>query len=302
LGCAFAFALLASSASGAEPGALPPAIVPSGMTLAASHGFRVSIYGFDVDGAETIDASGPKEHDQALMLVEGSRSAVLYVTRRATVSSEAIEADFGRVGSVDVSWNPSGGTRTQRSPCKGSPARFVAGSYVGRIEFHGEEGFSAVTAGRARGDLKFLLGVVCSSPESESIGPGLHGADLTAKARLGTRSRIELHAVQSRPRAKVAVGATIAERPDPWLYALRATEVSMPPSVFGFSNDLDHATLSPGAPFSGRARFRRKASVPWSGDLSVDLPGRADVRLAGRQFNAKLRPASITHQSPHAKD
>jgi hypothetical protein len=47
------------------------------------------------------------------------------------------------------------------------------------------------------------------------------------------------------------------------------------------------------APFAGSARFdlEAKAGRRWSGDLTVDMPGRADVSLTGPPLRASLSPS-----------
>jgi hypothetical protein len=54
------------------------------------------------------------------------------------------------------------------------------------------------------------------------------------------------------------------------------------------------ATLHPPAPFSGSARFHRSAKPQnrWTGNLTVDLPGRAGVALTGGELRAKLARAT----------
>ena len=60
-------------------------------------------------------------------------------------------------------------------------------------------------------------------------------------------------------------------------------ERRFPSSVFKYAPDLSAATLEPPAPFSGRGVFRRAAAPAnrWTGNLAVDLPGHADLRVTG---------------------
>jgi len=67
----------------------------------------------------------------------------------------------------------------------------------------------------------------------------------------------------------------------------------MPASAFRYDQRLQTATLSPPAPFSGSGLFKRsrEAGQRWSGDLSIDMPGREDVPLTGSALRATLVPA-----------
>jgi hypothetical protein len=63
-----------------------------------------------------------------------------------------------------------------------------------------------------------------------------------------------------------------------------------PAAAFDFDFPLRTAELSPSAPFSGSAGFHRnaKSANQWTGNLSVDFPGRANVPLAGHRFTSVL--------------
>jgi hypothetical protein len=69
-------------------------------------------------------------------------------------------------------------------------------------------------------------------------------------------------------------------------------------SAFDFASPLRTATLAPPVPFTGQATFRRNANPAnrWTGNLSVDFPGRADVPLAGGRFKAALVHAKRTEE------
>lgn len=74
-----------------------------------------------------------------------------------------------------------------------------------------------------------------------------------------------------------------------------------PAHSFEYDPKARTATVRPPAPFSGVAQFHRNAkpSHRWTGDLTVDLPGREDVKLAGAGFRARLAHAHWSwHPAP----
>src|SRR5207342_959527 len=60
--------------------------------------------------------------------------------------------------------------------------------------------------------------------------------------------------------------------------------------AFDYDRPLRTAVLAPPAPFSGSASFHRGAAPGnrWSGNLTVDLPGRSNLPLVGRGIEATL--------------
>ena len=66
----------------------------------------------------------------------------------------------------------------------------------------------------------------------------------------------------------------------------------MPGADFTYDRHLRTATVSPPAPFAGSAHFDlgKKAGRRWSGDLTVDLPGRTATPLTGPTLRATLSP------------
>jgi hypothetical protein len=66
----------------------------------------------------------------------------------------------------------------------------------------------------------------------------------------------------------------------------------MPGRDFSYDSRLRLALVTPPGPFSGTARFdgAAKGGQRWSGDLSVDMPGRSDVPLTGPLLRASLSP------------
>lgn len=97
------------------------------------------------------------------------------------------------------------------------------------------------------------------------------------KNRPGARTRLEVETHEERRGIEISRSTTL------WAGA----------SAFEFDPSLRTATLAPPAPFSGSASFHRNAPVAnrWSGNLTVDLPGRSNVPLAAAGVGATLVPA-----------
>lgn len=71
---------------------------------------------------------------------------------------------------------------------------------------------------------------------------------------------------------------------------VRGVGVEAAPSTFDYDVPAGRATVEPPAPFAGRAAYHRTpgGSVSWKGNLSVDLPGRKNVRLTGQGAQASM--------------
>lgn len=226
-----------------------------------------------------------------------SRHADVTYSAPAAVSSGSVQADLGELGGIDVHFVPAGRTRTEQPEC-GKPVQVDAGRYEGSIDFEGERGYSEVHASSARGEAGMVLSLVCASTGSEGIGGHAPGARLTVRRRR-TPSRFELTAMENGPTRPVRLGAGIDERRG-GLAISRSVEVVAGPGAFDFDVPAGTATLQPPEPFAGSAAYRHlsRGRSTWRGDLSVDFPGRPDVRLAGRGTRAGLIRAVLNPGHP----
>jgi hypothetical protein len=135
------------------------------------------------------------------------------------------------------------------------------------------------------------------SPETgELTGQQVRGARLVARSA-GKKQAIYLQANQNHPGAPVYMETSIEERRG-GLIVSREVVDHFSSGAFDFASPLRTATLAPPAPFAGQATFRRNADPAnrWTGNLSVDFPGRADVSLAGKRFKAALVHAKRTEE------
>lgn len=230
------------------------------------------------------------KHGEMALFVGGKSGSAIYLAP-AKVEPTAIEADLGPVGRVDVDFEPSGPPERVYARCEefGS-VLFEPGFWVGTIVFEGEEGFTRVEVARTKATLDpfFELGGCGATLIGETSRPDVEGARLIARFASAHETRF-LQANKNRQGARVHLEADVEERHD-GLVVDRQTDGYFPSAAFGFGPSLRTATLAPPGPFAGHATFHRNAKPAnrWTGNLTADFPGRADVPLAGRGFKAAL--------------
>lgn len=219
------------------------------------------------------------------IFVRGEHAGVTY-SAPATVTETSIQADLGELGEISVTFHPSGQAATARSKCGGRPVAFDSGNYEGRIDFHGEEGYTEVEATSVPASVDFLLNVLCGAISGGGSGPSMPGAELRIRnPQLGP----EFSVVENRPDAPAHFEVGVSEYRE-GISVERFTALTMPAPTFRYDPRLQTATLRPLDPFAGTAHFdrHRKAGRRWSGDLTVDMPGRSGVPLTGSDLRATL--------------
>lgn len=285
LGATVAAALLATSASAQ---AAEAAVVPPGFRLTAANGYTLSAIGL----------KDPKTGAGVILLAVRSRHAEALYAAFASIGPTSIEADLGAIGQIDVDFVSSGQSRSERAVCGGRSVLVDAGHYEGAIDFEGEEGYSQVHASSARGEATMALSLGCAGgPESEGIGGHSPGARLTVRHQ-GAR-QFEFSAMKNSPSRPARFTASIEERRgDLWIS--RRVGVTAASDSFDFDVPSGTAHVNPPAPFAGEASYRRPSGkrARWRGDLSVDFPGHAGVRLTGAGSRASLVRAVLNPSHP----
>jgi hypothetical protein len=278
---AFSLLVLASpSLAHADP--LP---APGGFRLSAANGYSLSV----------LSGQSPKTGAGIVLLRVRSPSAQVVYGSPATVTATSIEADLGSVGRIDVDFAPSGELRTEKSPCGEKPVPFDSGSYVGSIDFQGEEGYTEVHTTSAPGDMRMLLGFTCiESGNSEGFGGHSPEAQLIAQG-----PRFQFLAMKNSQTRPARFAASTQERRGS-LTISRTAEASARPGAFDFDVPEGFAQVSPPTPFSGEATYHRAPPKrpSWKGDLAVDFPGRSNVDLTGAGTRAGLRRAVLNPSHP----
>ncbi len=263
-----------------EANPLAPLPAPGAFKVRASNGYSLLVVG----------AAAHKGRPASVAIFALGRHGGAIYNAPGVVTKTSIQASFGAVGEIAVIFHPSGRAKRVRPSCGGRSVAYDSGSYEGTIRFNGEEGFTSAEATSAKGDLGFLIDILCPGSSGEGRGPGRSpGAELTAWAGRSRRSaRVEV--TKDHPSAKAHYEAGASEVKE-GISIGRFVNAIEPAGTFVYDSKVQTATLRPAAPFSGTGRFNRAASAAnrWSGNLTVDLPGRAGVKLTGSGDRAGLR-------------
>lgn len=295
------------------------ASVSDEMRLRGTNGFAVKV---NLDNRSRLTISAEPHGGSAITVTSYTLKAP-----QAPGSAE-IKASLGKLGRIDMRFVASSDKEEAPPEfCTGGKTRTEEGHWVGRIVFRGEQGYTRIDARRApgtvvtkpsqvchpgklNGALKKLLREIEKELKEPEKGGGKKEAE-EAEEREG-----EAHAVEVKVRVKhrlIAFAASrgssrdgkgketvitnfvaIAKRQRGRIEESSVVlELFTPGSAFKVP-DLTHLSregvVKPPAPFSGSATYRRESphSLTWTGDLSVNLPGFGDVRLAGRQTTATV--------------
>jgi hypothetical protein len=249
---------------------------PYGFELQGSNGYTIFVFGipaFRGRGA-TVEIS-----------VQRGRAHVTYLAP-ATVTETSIQANLGELGEISASFHPNGQTKTFHLQCSKQSFSFESGSYEGKIDFHGEEGYTEIETTSAPSAISLFS--ICFTVSRSGGGRTWPGAELYLRTPgLGPAFGVVKH----RPSATAHFYVSVAEYRS-GISIKRFTTLRMPAGSFLYSHGLRKAMVHPPAPFSGSASYdrHRRANRRWQGDLAVDLPGKSDVPLTGRQFRAYLLP------------
>jgi hypothetical protein len=264
-------ALPATSATASAQ--LPP---PGGFQLRADNGYFLHALSYDGDERG--------EHDSVLLLFTRRGSAALYfVEKGVEVTENSISAEFGDLGSLDLRFLPTGRAREEAPKCEPRQSVKVdSGAYEGRIDFEGEDGFTAVHATRTRGSAQFILNLICGEGGDEGVGGHAPGAQLRAHQRV-SGGNVTFEAWKNSPTRPARFEASIEERRGA-MGILRGVSAKAAPGSLVFDVPAQTALVRPPSPFDGVGRFERGSKGPGRlrGDLSVDFPGRANVFIGGR--------------------
>jgi hypothetical protein len=254
-----------------------PLLIPGAFRLPASNGYTLDVVGIP-----------PYANRPGTLLIYAlSNGRGVAYTAPATVTETSIQADLGELGEISVTFHRSG--RAATAPCDERTIRFDSGSYEGIIDFHGEEGYTAVEATTAPGSIDFWLPALCGDSFLEGFSGRRPGAALHVRnPALGP----EMSVRKRRPGAAAQIAAWVSEYSN-GISIRRFISLRMPGEGFTYDRRLRVASVRPPLPFAGSAEFdlRKKAGKRWSGDLTVDLPGKAGVPLTGTSLRATLVPS-----------
>jgi hypothetical protein len=224
--------------------------------------------------------------------------AITAYVARGTVTPTRIEAKFGNLGRVAVRFRPSGriASSKPRRRCRGAD-HFTSrlGVFVGNVRFRGENHYVSVRAHRAKGRIRTPLHLRCAfrlppSPrraarpvrELPNFTPTILGA--------GHRQALaatELFAFQFGKRTFVLA---VTEQSRGSMAEVRYALATAPSRTLTFNETLNHAVLSPPAPFHGKGIYGAApdGTKSWTGPLSVSFPGAPRLPLTGSDFEVDL--------------
>jgi hypothetical protein len=282
--------VVAALCTGTAAAAAPPLGELGGIfELQGTHGFKV---------LGLLDSKGRKA--ELTLFVGRPRERATYIAR-GTREGEELDFDLGSLGKVEVEAQPTGRKETVRPMC-GKPFTLEGIDFVGTIEFHGEEGFTEARALRTPLRFDFLADIGCGA---SSGGEGFFAQEPGARLKVARKGGPRLQINQNHPGAAVHYEAQITEQV-PGVTIRRTVLGHFGGGAFAFDPTLTRASFAPGAPFTGSAIYRgshsprgtHPAKGAWSGDLTVDFPGRADVPLTGPGFKAAIIHANRTESGP----
>jgi hypothetical protein len=262
--------------------------------LKGTHGFEVKAL---------IASYGKGDAGQIVLFVGKKNQQAIYIAK-GRVTKESVDFDLGALGEVKAAVLPSGKKETLTSECGEGEEQTIEGEeYVGTIAFRGEEGFTEAEATRSPLLLASALTELVCGPlttEGHEGGDGLRGAGLAIKRKGGPSLKL----AQNRPDARVFYRAQMKEK-EGTVTVERSVGGYLAARALTFAPSLKTAHLSGAAPFSGSAAYIGK-SLPrtshpgkgsWSGNLTVDFPGHADVPIAGSGFEASI--FAVHRDKPH---
>ncbi|HET7052668.1 MAG TPA: hypothetical protein VFI09_01975 [Solirubrobacterales bacterium] len=234
-------------------------------------------------------ASG-KGQDQVLVTMAGKSGDVFY-RAPANLDGEGIRANLGAVGTIDLTWRPSGRVGMARFKCRGYRANLylAEGFYGGSVHIAGEHDFTEAALTRVKGRTGWYRYTDCGGTTSEGFpGPGVLLEAFTSRSRQRPNAYRYFSVVQNRPGGRVSYMAELGERRGRLSISRLAFALGRARTL-SFDRDLDTATVDPPSPFAGSGMFERVIRGRpgrWLGDLVVDFPGRPAVAIAGDGFEA----------------
>ncbi len=250
--------------------------------LRGSRGYSVSVFGNQ--GKVTLTA----QH----------RGSSASYTANGFVSPTRIKARLGRLGLISVRFHPRGGPKRTPVPqgCRGKAETVDSGTWVGSIEFEGEQSYTAVHATRAKGTVTDSPKVTCGRHEDKGGSPlGVRATILSAssQARGIFSSAFQITSAAHPDLDSSSLSASLLEAHGHGMSIVRSIDADVKGDAFPLTEEggqVTSATIAPPAPFKGTATYERThgSKGTWAGTLSGDFPGRGEVTLAGPEFSAKV--------------
>jgi hypothetical protein len=212
----------------------------------------------------------------------------------ATLKGNRLEIHYGGVIDVSVWFH----RRTRRlvpvlphERCSGRQPEILSGTFVGKIEFHGELGYADLDESSHKGTLERSVRQVCrrrhrakaavyvEAPVEQLVAERRDGDSETFFAAISNfptlipHPRWSFEAARSEEKGQVKITRQVGLELEAG--ATFTSEAGVPPS----------ATVEPPTPFSGSAEYRGgPGPITWTGSLGVTFPGLAPTALTDQGF------------------
>jgi hypothetical protein len=280
---ALAAALAPNSAAARSSRRDTPLRQEAEFTVNGTHGFKVT---FAVSR-------------RAVAVIAGKEPAVVrYLVHGGRVEGDRFAGKLPGIGGVSVRFRQRGKTRRISIFCPHAPILSRPGTFVGRIRFRGEKGYTEVRTTHAAGTLAEIPQRGCgpSPPREQTRLLRTLKQKKSSLVQLEARSRnlafLSLQLSGSEGLALSATFAIYSHKHDRMAIQNTVIQVLSAPSIL-ITEDPEFprtATVGPRRPFSGSAalELRGPRSSSWTGDLAVTLPGVGHVRLAGPRFRSQF--------------
>ena len=272
---------------------------PAAPAATATSDTHVSVH-FKLRANNGLAARVENSESEVTLTIAGRHRVVEYAVK-GTVSEEAVEAQFGGLGRIQVEFQPTRTLESSSPPpeCEGEPWTTQAGVFVGTIEFSGPHRYATIDQTRAKGTMRVTPDWDCHGPRhpivvhpSAASKAATEGDEATLSAVEGAHRRffIALATRGSKGGSYTLLLGGTARRQGS-MRILSAAVIAARSPTFVFDHASGTATVSPPPPFSGDATFERRpgGSSTWKGSLRVNLlDSQRPVALTGPGFRASL--------------
>jgi hypothetical protein len=219
------------------------------------------------------------------------------------VTEVGVKARFGKLGLIDVTFEPTETREDSPRGCTGPPSTLSRGFFVGTIQFTGEHGYVQIEETRVKGTLDVWRESEWKCPHHKQPQAPQVSALRTRKApeaemepgsliafRRGCRCFFAAYAERSRRGRGPTffIGAKFEKREA--MEITRVLYAKARPSRFVFDHVAGTATVRPPQPFSGRGTFKRRPHGRdlWRTTIRVPLLGAEPLDLRGPGSHAHL--------------
>lgn len=264
----------------------------SEFSLRATNGYRISV--------SAAPAKRKRDPNVFITASKGQRDTVQYMVRGLSAGDGSIKTKLPGVGRIAVRFNQ---LRVSREAvpdnCEGRAGVIRHGIFEGRIELHGERGYTSVHDHSASGTITQSFRQVCDQREPghrEAGGGNSFHLETLLAGKEGERrldfsvSRFDLGPKFGGPSVFFSASSSVQRH---GFFVFASVSAEGEPAMFltpDPAGTLEDASVSPPAPFHGSATFHLDSptSASWTGTLGVELPGVGDVPLAGTGFWSAL--------------